>query len=222
MASRQRIAVVLALVVMTLVAGCSADDPGEPQAAHRAASASDAPSEHDVLTTQGPMPVIGRDGVVRLCLGFVYDTFPPQCGGSIVIDGWNWESAGPYQEAYGVRWGDYVVTGEIVPGREHLSIVSVPPADLESDAPSYSEAPAVPCDASKHGTSTAGPVRSEQETVDLIDELDGFTGVAAVFQVDETRFEVVVAHDRKDRLQRELNERYGCGVVKVTSILVPR
>jgi hypothetical protein len=49
----------------------------------------------------------------ELCLGGSDDSRPPQCGGLKLV-GWSWaEHEGEYEEAMGVRWGEFVVTGTL-------------------------------------------------------------------------------------------------------------
>jgi hypothetical protein len=64
----------------------------------------------DEMVYQGALTVL--QGVERdsaeLC-GAVAESYPPQCGG-LPVTGWDWGSV-EHEEAEGVRWGSYIVTG---------------------------------------------------------------------------------------------------------------
>lgn len=67
-------------------------------------------SPADEVVYQGALTVL--QGVERdsaeLC-GVVAESYPPQCGG-LPVTGWDWGSV-EHEEAEGVRWGMYIVTG---------------------------------------------------------------------------------------------------------------
>lgn len=50
---------------------------------------------------------VDRDAA-ELC-GVVAESYPPQCGG-LPVTGWDWDAVA-HEEAEGVRWGSYIVTG---------------------------------------------------------------------------------------------------------------
>lgn len=54
--------------------------------------------------------VLEADDQVRLCLGGVMDSLPPQCEGVPVI-GWSWEDVEGEESSGGVSWGEYHVVG---------------------------------------------------------------------------------------------------------------
>ncbi len=58
------------------------------------------------------MAMVLDDGTAaKLCLGAIMESFPPQCSGPTLI-GWDWNATpSEYEEASGVRWGDYWVGG---------------------------------------------------------------------------------------------------------------
>jgi hypothetical protein len=51
-----------------------------------------------------------RDHGPELCLGFVADSFPPQCGG-LPIPNWHWDQVEGEQTAVGTTWGRYQLVG---------------------------------------------------------------------------------------------------------------
>lgn len=79
---------------------CSGDDS-------QAGGGADADGD---VVYQGALTVL--QGVERdaaeLC-GVVAESYPPQCGG-LPVTGWDWGSV-DHEEAEGVRWGSYLVTG---------------------------------------------------------------------------------------------------------------
>jgi hypothetical protein len=55
--------------------------------------------------------VIDQDAGPELCLGPVAESYPPQCRG-IPLEGWDWaEHRGDFDNAGGVRFGTFAVTG---------------------------------------------------------------------------------------------------------------
>lgn len=72
------------------------------------------PDSPDLVRSRGMPTIISTgDGPPRLCLGAVAASLPPQCDGPVVV-GWIWtKQAGSYQEAAGVRWGSYQVSGRM-------------------------------------------------------------------------------------------------------------
>ena len=55
--------------------------------------------------------VIDKDAGPELCLGPVAESYPPQCTG-LPLEGWNWaEHRGDFDDAGGVRFGSFAVTG---------------------------------------------------------------------------------------------------------------
>ncbi|MBO3731625.1 hypothetical protein [Glycomyces niveus] len=68
------------------------------------------PTPPDAVVYRGALTVL--QGVERdaaeLC-GAVAESYPPQCGG-LPVTGWDWDAV-EHEEAEGVRWGSYLVTG---------------------------------------------------------------------------------------------------------------
>ncbi|EON22853.1 hypothetical protein CF8_3216 [Nocardioides sp. CF8] len=99
---------VLVCVMAALVAGCG--DKVAP-----VASPPVRPTE--VLAATGPVTtwrttVLDDGDGPELCLGGVAESLPPQCSGPPVLD-WTWaDHAGAYEEADGVRWGEFTLVGD--------------------------------------------------------------------------------------------------------------
>jgi len=84
-------------------AGAGADESSD-------GTQSDAGTSADGTVYQGALTVL--QGVERdaaeLC-AVVAESYPPQCGG-LPVTGWDWDAV-DHEEAEGVRWGSYIVTG---------------------------------------------------------------------------------------------------------------
>ncbi|WP_204745618.1 hypothetical protein [Glycomyces paridis] len=89
----------------------------------------------DGTVYRGALTVLQDDpeGSPELC-GAVAESYPPQCGG-LPVSGWDWESVA-HEEASGVRWGAYLVTGVFDGESLVLSEAAVPLDEVDlSDYP---------------------------------------------------------------------------------------
>jgi len=121
--------------------------------------------------------VLDGSGGAELCLGGQADSYPPQCGGPELV-GWDWdEHDGDFEEASGVRWGGFAVTGTF--DGTAITPTKVVPAD-EYDAPPYESSRdfTSPCPVPEGGWRVLDPARTTQETegqaIQAASELDGF------------------------------------------------
>ena len=84
----------------------------------------------DAVVYQGALTVL--QGVERdaaeLC-GAVAESYPPQCGG-LPVSGWDWDAV-EHDEAEGVRWGSYLVTGTFDGKSFVLTEDPVPTAEID-------------------------------------------------------------------------------------------
>ena len=88
----------------------------------------------DEIVYQGALTVlqgIERDSA-ELC-GMVAESYPPQCGG-LPVTGWDWSSV-EHEEAEGVRWGSYIVTGTF--DGKSLVLTEDPVATADVDMEDY-------------------------------------------------------------------------------------
>ncbi|MDA1360382.1 hypothetical protein O1R50_12160 [Glycomyces luteolus] len=87
-----------------------AHDGGADSAADDTQQSGEPTPSSDAVVYQAALTVL--QGVERdaaeLC-GAVAESYPPQCGG-LPVSGWDWDAVA-HEEAEGVRWGSYVVTG---------------------------------------------------------------------------------------------------------------
>lgn len=95
-------------------------------------SAAPPPGAGDLLTTSYPVTVLDDGDGAELCLGGVMESLPPQCGGPVIV-GWDWaEHTDAFEEASGVRWGEFLVTGTYDPAADEFTPADiVPAADAE-------------------------------------------------------------------------------------------
>ncbi|MBW9094729.1 hypothetical protein JNB62_13630 [Microbacterium jejuense] len=85
-----------------------------------ATSSSGAGTPHPSLGAVTPVPpqgevtatgtVLDAGGDVRLCLGPVAESFPPQCSG-IPLEGWSWDGVEGAETSGDTTWGAYAVRG---------------------------------------------------------------------------------------------------------------
>ncbi|MFT4220380.1 MAG: hypothetical protein QM611_07695 [Microbacterium sp.] len=106
-----------AALAVTLTA-CATPTPGAPSGAPTASG----PAR---VTTQHPVTVLDDGDGAELCVGGVATSLPPQCGGPSLV-GWDWaDHEGDYDQASGVRWGEFVVTGEYDPAADTFTPTEV-------------------------------------------------------------------------------------------------
>lgn len=107
----------------------SGDAGGASDTASSTATQSGEPPA-DGVVYQGALTVL--QGVERdaaeLC-GVVAESYPPQCGG-LPVTGWDWDAV-DHEEAQGVRWGSYIVTGTFDGKSLVLTEDPVPTAEVD-------------------------------------------------------------------------------------------
>ncbi|HWL79039.1 hypothetical protein [Microbacterium sp.] len=117
----------LAVLAAVVLAGCATprDDAVPPGGAPDADSAA-------LVTTKHPVTVLDDGDGAELCLGAMAASYPPQCGGPSMI-GWDWNRyVGQFEEAAGVRWGLFILTGTYDPAADAFTAIEVEPgADYE-------------------------------------------------------------------------------------------
>ena len=86
-------------------------DPSAPSDAAAGASSGEPPTPvpDGEVRTQGLVMVLDDGDGPEMCLGGVAESYPPQCGGPALAD-FAWGDVGS-EEASGVRWGQYALTG---------------------------------------------------------------------------------------------------------------
>ncbi len=197
--------VALALAALLLVTACGSD--GDPVAVDPGSSAGPTaiPAAPGNVRTRAVVTVMDT-GSPELCLGAVAESWPPQCSGPS-IDGWDWtQYEGMYQKSGTTRWGQFVVSGTW-DGSTFTYADAIAGAlydPMAEPSPTYPPA-------------TVDHTHAElQEIADEVGrELPGALGA----QVDGKHVLADVVYD-DGSLQDHVDERYGEGVVLVTSALV--
>lgn len=153
----------------------------------------------------GTGTVLDESGDVRLCLGAIRESYPPQCDG-VPLDGWSWDGVDGRETSGETQWGAYAVTGAWDGER---FTVTAPPALLALYDPMAPEDPTGGVD----GTSTA-------EELDRVqNDIAGRLGAEALaLSTDRGYVWLQVVWD-DGSLQNAADEEYGEGVVIVTSAL---
>ena len=146
--------------------------------------------------------VIDDGSGAQLC-PVVMESYPPQCGGAIPIDGWTWDAdALPYDQEGDVRWGFYAVYG-LYDG-EALTVTQ--PAVFGGAI----DVPAPPA---------TGPLTADEAARIAQEIREDLAGDHTTGEGDGVVFLDVTWDDGS--LQRQLDERYGEGAVVVTSLFRP-
>ncbi|MCU1516787.1 MAG: hypothetical protein JWQ75_1508 [Pseudarthrobacter sp.] len=181
--------------------------------------AAEAASGGDPIST-GSGPVVPSDrkltgrstvlqkgaGLPQLCLGFVAESYPPQCTGPILRN-WDWSAVNDSTTAAGVTWGSYAVTGTW-DGREFT--LTETPIALSS------ESSALPGDRPLADEKGAG---SEPRLSQIQRELQSADGPSVLASWIEKGYLVLhVIYDDGD-LQREMDGKYGHDLILVQSAL---
>lgn len=109
--------------------GDSGDAGGSPDGT---GSATAQPGDPDQVVYQGALTVLqdAERDLPELC-GAVAESYPPQCGG-LPVAGWDWDSV-EHEEAQGVRWGLYLVTGTFDGDSLVLTEDPVPASEVDMD-----------------------------------------------------------------------------------------
>lgn len=113
MSRRSPAAAASAVLLLSLLGGCASAAPAEPEpgASELPGSAVDLDAISAAGTVSGWATVLQSDAEPpRLCLGAVFDSYPPQCEGP-KIAGWDWDAVESEESESGVTWGGYAVTG---------------------------------------------------------------------------------------------------------------
>ena len=201
--------VTLALLVV-LVAACGSrtgDRADDPAGGGSESPPPGMPAAPGLVGSRGVVTVLDDGDGPEACLGPVAESYPPQCGGP-PIKGWDWKDQLPdtYQEASGVTWGQYGVTGRW--DGEVLTLTRAVPAPQVQppvDEPVPPPAPEDPAD----------PATLERIVRELGRDLPG----AQSAYVADGRAHVDVVYD-DGSLQDWADRTYGAETVVVSSMLV--
>jgi hypothetical protein len=195
----------VAAIVAALLSGCASAAPPAAEPPKTAVQTS-LPGE---LTGSGMILQKGGNPPV-FCLGAMTSSYPPQACGGPVLRNWDWSAVTGYERVAGVTWGSYTVTGtwdngEFVRTRE--------PAPVSPTATGIPDA--VRPVTGKPGTGNKARLMQIQH------DLESAGGQPILTSGIQNGYLVIlVAYDNGD-IQRELDSKYGAGIVLVRSALTP-
>ena len=155
-------------------------------------------------------PVVGLGlvldaGEPGFCLGPIAESYPPQCTG-LAMSGWDWsEHRGDFDNASGVRFGSFAVTGTF--DGETLRYQSAVSGALYDPMPR------------PEPTSAAAEDHTQAELEDIAQQLNELPGALTTMPGDNLVV-VDVVHD-DGSLQDWADLRFGDGLVFVHSALAP-
>jgi hypothetical protein len=194
----------IAVASLLLVAACGHDSPDTAQDPGPTAPA--LPTA--IPAADGPVTGLGLvldNGKPGFCLGPVAESYPPQCTG-LAMTGWDWsEHRGAFDDANGVRFGSFAVTGTF--DGETLDAQSAVSGAVYDPMPW----PQPTSSAAENHTQAQLDAIAEQ-LVDLPGALSTTTGDNLVV--------VDVIHD-DGSLQAWADSRFGDGLVFVHPMLAP-
>ena len=141
--------------------------------------------------------VIDDGSGAQLC-PIVLESYPPQCGGAIPVDGWTWDGL-PLDQEGDVRWGFYAVYGTYDGERFTVTLPAEFGGAIDVMGPTHT------------GSLTTDEATRIQREIQ--DDLPGDFGTA----IGDGFVTIDVTWD-DGSLQRQLDERYGEGSVEVSSL----
>ena len=191
----------VALATLLLVTACGADS-GDTATDPTAPMPTAIPAADGPVTGLGT--VIDHGGEPQFCLGPVAESYPPQCQG-LPLAGWSWdEHRGEFDNASGVRFGSFAVTGTFdgttLTAQDAVSGALYDPMQVPEP------------------TSAAAEDHSQAELDAIVEELNPLPGFLSGMTGDNL-VAIDVVHD-DGSLQAWVDAAYGTGLVFVRSALV--
>ncbi len=165
-----RITSLLLAAGLVTVAGCgSVGEPSGPTVAGvqtAPAMPTAVPAATGLVRSAGLVTILGQgDQAAELCLGGVAESYPPQCGGPQIV-GWTWsEHPRTFEQANGVRWGTYAVTGRF-DGTRFTLTEAISGALYDPIAAPEEPGTKTPCPEPDGGWKVLDPERTTAETMD--------------------------------------------------------
>jgi hypothetical protein len=149
----------LATIFLLLLSACAARDP-DPGQPGQAAQGPEQRYETTATVLESP------DHGPELCLGFVGDSFPPQCGG-LPIPNWRWTQVQGEESRIGTTWGAYHLVGTYV-GASFTLIAAdrAAPVPPPSPAEQSKDALKTPCPEPAGGWPVSDPAKASRQEMD--------------------------------------------------------
>ncbi|WP_312672278.1 hypothetical protein [Microbacterium sp.] len=192
-----------------LLTGCTTAPGASPPPTSTTVPSDMLLEEAEPAPPQGPVvatgTVIDESGDVRLCLGAIRESYPPQCDG-VPLEDWRWDGVDGDEASGETRWGAYAVTGTWDGER---FTVTEPPALLALYDPMVPDDPTAGVD----GTSAAAELDRVQN------DISGRLGVEALTLATDRGYVWLQVVWDDGTMQKAVDEEYGEDVVVVTSAL---
>jgi len=172
-----------ALIILAGVAGCGVEEshadnavapigsePGnqgimEPDVIATPTLSDVNPTTGVKVYTTGLVTVLDSGTGPELCTS-VAESYPPQCSGPEII-GWNWDEILDYEQASGVRWGEYQITGHYNPTTQIFTLSQAIPRAMFADNPPPGDQVdfdfTTPCAAPEGGWQVIDPAKTNEE-----------------------------------------------------------
>lgn len=174
--------ILLLAPVVLLLAACG-EQPSTVPDAGSDPNLTPAPTPEGLVQTRTTATVLDDGDGAELCLGGVAESLPPQCGGPTLL-GWDWSAHdGYYDEASGVRWGEFHVVGRYDGGGMAgiFEVVEVTPAAVWQGPSLHDPVDfTTPCPEPDGGWQVVDPAlataEAQEEAFRVAAQLDGYAG----------------------------------------------
>jgi hypothetical protein len=182
---------------------------GDSAAADAPSGEAPTPVPDGEVRTSGLVTVLDSGGGPEMCLGAVAESYPPQCSGPALAD-FAWGDVGS-EEASGVRWGPYALTGTY-DGSTFTVTDAIPAALYDAMAEPEQEPPAAACEE----PTTTDTAQATPEDMDAtLAAASALPSYASAWLTGNT-INVAVTED-PEGAEAELRETWG-GMLCVTTV----
>jgi hypothetical protein len=144
------------------------------------------------------------------CLGAMTSSYPPQACGGPVLRNWDWSAVTGYERAAGVTWGSYTITGTWDNGEFVRTREPVPVSPTKTGIP----------DAARPVTGKPGTANKTRLT-QIQHDLESAGGQPILVSGIQNGYLVILVAYDNGNIQRELDSKYGAGIILVRSALTP-
>ena len=193
----------LPVAVALLLAACGSATGPTPGVGKPSGPVADVVDPDQELVAHGILMQGSPQAEVEICVGGVAESFPPQCGGPVLLGDFTWDAVGP-ERASGVTWTDdpWYAVGTFDPEGGHQGSITltrpvsadppegyaVPSAGEEVTFPQLCEDPFVGGD-----EEAAGDLAAQEQLAAALEDLDGY--VTSWVSDGSSLYNVVVTGD---------------------------